>query len=1820
MTLSTEEMLGERGLLATFEPFLTFPATSLLPMTLSRRMRRDGDVPQGAPPQLFDPMNRNPASACRSAFSLLFGLLSILTFSTERVSAQGPVISMSVSPDGIGIGSCGELLIEIENNTPAVLNQVGFRLDFPEEAAIADPALASSDCGGDLEVEDGGRALVLTNGSIAANTTCSIRVGVTLLAEGPVVLTTSNLTSSAGSSPPATVSLDIPANGPSLGFSKSFGDTAIQLGGTTTLTYLIENQSGLPAEGISFVGDLSPGIVIAPSPNVESSCDTALVAVVPGSQQISVSGGSLQPGEACVISVDVVGVVSGDNASVSGPIRSSFPNEVPVASGFACAVLQVIAPADLANISLSKSFPDGPIAPGAEGTLRFTLTNNSATETFTDIAFTDDLGAMLPGTRAVDLPEQGGFAVDANFDGAANSVVGPRWDFLDSLENENGRSDDYPVDGSGNRWTSEDFDVATSNVGPWEQGDAPFRGGDIAAFPPGTPEQLGGIDAAPNGENLVTTYLFRQKFTLTAEQAGIAEWAMLSLFDDGAIVYINDKEVFRSTQIPDDDITPNTLAGLGDESQFATDLLDLTKRLQPGENTIAVEVHQNTLTSSDVGFALSLVPANQGGTQGFVYQDDTFEGTDDPGFSDGSLEPNEGFVGGALSVVTGGKGFFSFLNPPSSGGWTRTFTIEEDGIYPVSFRYRLLVSGEYEGDEFGQALFELDGVRYGNGPNNSLIQFTGGVGNDQDSGWRFFSNQVFLAKGEHTIVIGAYNNKSTQAAELTTAWFDEVQIGTPRTPEPVCGPDSSILGDEVLTFSGGRLLPGESCSFEVGIRVPLEVETGSYLNRTSVVELTSGPENLLGLPATETLLVETVPPFFQATFSPVDLTVSGNGTLTFTIDNDVSLLEANELAFTATLPQGVVIDSVIPQKTSCGGTLVAAAGGREISYSGGSLLPGETCVVSVGVSGVEPGDFVLSGVTLTSSLGESQIDDAPVTVSPLPLFDLAFAPAEINAGTNARVTFTIDNSQSRLEAGNLQLVLPFPNGVVIANQANPVTDCVGGVFSAIPGNNSFSYQGGAVPAGSVCTVSFNVTSSEGGDYLLRTDDLISSLGNSGTAEGTLTVNPLVSVGLSMTESTAAVVAGSGSGNLTYVVTALNGGPSRATSIEVSVGQVLPGGVTLDQVTPAAGAFAADQWSIPELGPGESTTLTLVLTAGAGTLPGNDVISNGASLVSVDQQDVSSLDDDAIQRTSVANVFDLQLSVAESIDPVIAASGPGNLQYTLTATNAGPSNATGVEIAALLDLPAGVTVDQVDPSSGGFVPGAEPGGAWNLSLPVGVTETLTVILSVDATAPDKGSIQITGSVSEANGVDPVAANNTASEETAIVAAVDLIVSATGVEQPVVAGSGPGNLALTFSVSNAGPLEATGVALTSLFDLADGVVLDSLAPSVGAVEGDIWNIDTLGVDETATLTATLTVGPSAQVAEVGATGSFTVTSVDQSQINVGDESALVTAGVAREVDLGFALTGSRDPVLAGYQLPRNLFHTLTLSNNGPSDASGVSVNLEQVFPEGVVIDATSPAAGTAFADGVWSVGDLAAGQSVSLITYFGIPKTVEGGEDLITTMAMVSGANEVLVLSEDDQISIQTDVASPTDTAIAAGEIELDFQTGLFKQTVTVTNNNPVAVPAFRLLVSGLAEGSGLHNAQGTVDGVPYVIVNQPLEPGESVELTMEFLQLDASGGLEPVFEIEFLDAVIEASAGDGVDVERCVVLASGDVMIEFTAVIGGIYTIQYSDNGESWVDVTPQVVSGGTKQQWVDNGPPKTTSPPGTVQKRFYRVLQMSAGN
>jgi uncharacterized repeat protein (TIGR01451 family) len=1637
-------------------------------------------------------MNARPSFPRRFFSSILFNVALVPLLFTAAIRAQAPSFTLSLSPATVGIGSCAELTFEVQNSSAIAVNDLAFILNLPDGVALSNPANAISDCGGVFVALDGGNTIALNGGAVDANSTCSARVGITLLAEGPFDLTTGDLTSDAGNSGSATAPIGIPLTGPSLGFTKSFTASPVQLGGQTTLTYTIQNQSEVDAEGISFSDDLSPGIVVASQPNISNNCEGSILTAIAGSQQINFSGASLPAGQTCVISVDVVGLSAGRNISVSSEISSNFPGGNLVSSGRACGVLEVIPSEDLANISFSKSFVENAIDPGGKGSLSFTITNNSQTETFSGITFTDDLNAMLPGAVAVDLPVEGGFLVDADFDGSGSSVLGRSWNYLDQLQNENGRNDAYPIDGAGNAWNAADFNATTSTIGPWITGNAPFQAGVIDAFPPGTPAVLGGIDAAANGQNLVTTYLFRQEFNLGLAQTELADWLIDYVFDDGAIIYVNGTEVFRSPGLPAGQVTTTTLSELGNEAGRTSSPLDLSGVLVQGPNTISVELHQTTLDSSDVGFSLELLPASESPTAGFNYSDDTFEGTTDAGFSDGSLDPTGGLSGGGITVTTGGKNFISgFFNPPSSGGWSRTFMVDAPGSIPVSLRYRLLFDESYGDGDSGQALFELDGVRYGNGPNNSLAELNGGAGFDQDSGWRVYTTNVFLRAGEHTILLGAFNNRSNQGAELTRVFFDDIRIGSPVRPAAVCGPGSQFAGSDVLSFTGGQLAPGQSCSFRVGVKVPASAPFGSYLNKTSLISTEVGNQTLVGFPATDTLNV------------------------------------------------------------------------------------------------------------------------APVT----PVFTMLFGPDSINAGEVSTLTFTIDNSGSRLAATDLSLNHQLPVGLVLATPANPATTCLGGNLVALSGTDTISYTGGTVPAGQICTVTVGVTSREGGDFPNTSGELTSSLGKSGSASNALEVQAVVSIALDVAGSTETVVAGSGLQNLTYVITATNSGPSTATGISINQTQILPLGAIVGTTSATLGTFDQSTWTIPVLQSGGSATLTIFYTIERSTPPGTDTISGSATLTAVDQIDLNDSDNSASALTSVDNLFDIALEKMESIDPVLAASGPGNLIYTVTASNRGPSDAINVGIREALDLPEGVTVQSIIPSAGSFSPDNDPNGLWTLNLPRGEAATLTVTLTVGADAPNTGTIGNTTSLESTSGTDSNSSNNSVTETTTINAGVDLVVTRIGLNEPVVAGSGNGNLTYAIEVTNQGPLEATGLELTEILTFGDGIVVDSVTLSAGSFLDQTWSVGSLAVGASETLEMTLTVGPSAEVASPGVTSVSSISAVDQSQINTGDESLSASREIFREVDFAVSATGSRDPVLAGFNLPQNLFHTITVVNDGPSDASGVTLNLNEILPDGATVESISPASGTSFEDSVWTVGDLAVGSSSSLNYYFNVPETVRSGFDLISNEASVTGANESLVNPADDAAVISTDVVSPSNAGLAAGAIALDLQTALFKQVITVTNNNLGALPTFRILVSGLPESVTVHNAQGAILGDSYLLYNQTLGSGESIDLIVEYFQADASGDFEPAFEIELLDSVENQNTGEGVSVDRCEILPNGDILIEFAAQIGGVYTIQYSKNGESWTKVVPDVVSGGTRLQWIDNGPPKTSSHPAREKLRLYRVIQ-----
>jgi len=113
-----------------------------------------------------------------------------------------------------------------------------------------------------------------------------------------------------------------------------------------------------------------------------------------------------------------------------------------------------------------------------------------------------------------------------------------------------------------------------------------------------------GADA---NNKFITTY-FRKKFTIS-DVISLTDSLKISLLsDDGAMVYINGTEVVRR----------NIPAGLVNYLTTATSTIDGTNEstyfdykfsknlLLSGTNTIAVELHQQSATSSDIGFDLAL--------------------------------------------------------------------------------------------------------------------------------------------------------------------------------------------------------------------------------------------------------------------------------------------------------------------------------------------------------------------------------------------------------------------------------------------------------------------------------------------------------------------------------------------------------------------------------------------------------------------------------------------------------------------------------------------------------------------------------------------------------------------------------------------------------------------------------------------------------------------------------------------------------------------------------------------------------------------------------------------------------------------------------------------------------------------------------------------------------------------------------------------------------------------------------------------------------------------------------------------------------------
>ena len=336
----------------------------------------------------------------------------------------------------------------------------------------------------------------------------------------------------------------------------------------------------------------------------------------------------------------------------------------------------------------------------------------------------------------------------------------------------------------------------------------------------------------------------------------------------------------------------------------------------------------------------------------------------------------------------------------------------------------------------------------------------------------------------------------------------------------------------------------------------------------------------------------------------------------------------------------------------------------------------------------------------------------------------------------------------------------LPAGVVIATPSNAATTCTGGTLSAPAGTSVIIYTGGTLAARTSCTLSVDVTSSTTGAHLNTTGNLISFLGNSGTASDTLTVNLNPAADLAVTKTDGVTTATPGQ-SLTYTIVASNAGPSDDPSVALTdtfpsppltctFTSVAAGGATGN--TAAGSGDLAETLSMPA---GSSVTYTVTCTldaAATGTLSNTATVTS--SVIDPTPGNNSATDNDTLlapppvpgTTTTVANTTTTFSNAAQDValDAMVDGSVVNEGTVTFQVKDGTLNIGTAVTSATVSNSMASVTYSL----PGGTVPKAYTiqasySGGPNFGASTGTgTLTITPVVQGIPTLPQWGMILLT----------------------------------------------------------------------------------------------------------------------------------------------------------------------------------------------------------------------------------------------------------------------------------------------------------------------------------------------------------------------------------------------------------------------------------------------------------------------------------------------
>ena len=882
------------------------------------------------------------------------------------------------------------------------------------------------------------------------------------------------------------------------------------------------------------------------------------------------------------------------------------------------------------------------------------------------------------------------------------------------------------------------------------------------------------------------------------------------------------------------------------------------------------------------------------------------------------------------------------------------------------------------------------------------------------------------------------------------------------------------LAAGVVTWNIGALNAGSSSSVQLVVQVTSPLANGTLITNSTYGIDSSETAPIAGAAITTT--VSTLPVLsISKSDAPDPVNAGSNITYTLSYSNTGN---ANA--------SGVVITDTVPGNTTFvsatgGGTLAAGV----VTWNIGSLNAGSSSSVQLVVQVTSP---LANGTVITNpTYSIDSTETAPtagaaitttVTSSPVLAISKGDAPDPVSAGSN--ITYTLSYS----DTGNANAT-----GVVITDTIPANTTFVSATAGGTLAAGVVTWNLGIVSAGSAGSVQLVVRADSplaNGTVITNSTYAIDSNETAPTSGAaiTTTVTSAPVLGLSKTDAPDPVAAGN---NVTYTLSYSNSGNEDATGVVIT--DTVPANVTFVSAT-AGGTLAAGvvTWNIGGLGAGASGTVQMTVQVQS-PLPNGTLITNGSYSIDCNQTAPVA---GAVITTTVTSDPILNISKTDAPDPAVA--GTDNITYTLSYSNAGNADGTGVVISDA--LPAGTTF--VSATGGGTL--AAGVVTWNLgTVASGASGSVQLVVSIN-TPVANGSVITNGTYSiDCNETAPVGG---AAATTTVLSNTRFTLTKTDAPDPVAAGS---NITYTLGYQNTGTSNATGVVLSDPLP-ANTVFVSATAGGTLAAGVVTWNIGAVSAGGSGSVQLVVRVNsPLANGTVITNTG-WTIDSNEILPQTGPDATTTVTSSPV----LNISKTDAPDPVTAG----NNITYTLSWSNTGNENATGVVVS-EAVPANTTFVSATG---GGSLSGGVvtWNIGALNTGASstAQLVVRVNSPlangTVITNGSYQIDSneTAPTAGAAVTTTVSSAPVLNIsKTDAPDPVNAGSAITYTISYSNTGTADATgVAITDT----VPTNTTFVSATGGGSF---AAGIVT---WNLGNLPASASGSVQLVVQVVTPLANG--------------------------------------------------------------------------------------------------------